>query len=155
MALALAKNPALAAEVEEDREVTEIAKEEIDGPQAKPKPADGKLVVAEEVAVGHVTWRSVKLLLSSLGGDHTILFFTFVMAAFVLNEWSITFQTWFLGYWGSQYETHLPSEVNVSLWVALTSFWCKYLINHSKLSDSLHLSSYGYVLALCCYLHIL
>ncbi|KAF8876209.1 multidrug resistance-associated ABC transporter [Gymnopilus junonius] len=119
IALALAKNPTLAAEAEEDREVTEIAKEEIDTPEAKPKPADGKLVIAEEINVGHVTWRSVKLLITSLGGDHTILFFVFVIGSFFINEWSLTFQTWFLGYWGSQYETHPPSEVDISYYLTV------------------------------------
>ncbi|KAF8955959.1 ABC transporter type 1, transmembrane domain-containing protein [Flammula alnicola] len=74
MSLALARDPKLASEGH----------------------ADGKLVVAEEIVEGHVTWKSFRLLLASLAGDHPIAFFTVVMAALLLNEWTFTFQVWFL-----------------------------------------------------------
>ena len=112
MSAALARDATLAAEVKHDEEVTAIGQEEI--PAEPKKPADGKLIVAEEIVEGHITWRSFKLLLGSLGGGHPILFFVTCVLALLLNEWSITFQTWFLGYWGSQYETHPASEVNLS-----------------------------------------
>ena len=75
--------------------------------------AGGKLVIAEEIAKGHVTWKSVKLYLSGLGGDYPLIFFSVWISASFLADWMNTFQVWFLGYWGSQYETHVPSEVNV------------------------------------------
>ncbi|PPQ97414.1 hypothetical protein CVT26_006798 [Gymnopilus dilepis] len=119
---ALAKDPSLATEAAKDQELAEIAKEEVDGPEIKPKPADGKLVVAEEVAVGHVTWRSVKLLITSLGGQHAVLFFAGVIFSFFTNELLLSFQTWFLGFWGSQYEIHPPSEVNVTFYLSIYTF---------------------------------
>ncbi|KAF8957025.1 multidrug resistance-associated ABC transporter [Flammula alnicola] len=115
MSLALARDPKLASEVIHDKEVTEIGQEDID--TAPKGHADGKLVVAEEIVEGHVTWKSFKLLLASLAGDHPIAFFTVVMAALLLNEWTFTFQVWFLGYWGAQYETHPASEVPVYLYL--------------------------------------
>ncbi|KAF9481121.1 multidrug resistance-associated ABC transporter [Pholiota conissans] len=105
----------LAAEAQHDREILELAHDEYDASSSAPatKASDGKLVVAEEIAEGHVTWKSMKLFLKSLGGDYPLLFYSVWMMAFLLTDWVNTFQTWFLGYWGSQYETHLPSEVNV------------------------------------------
>jgi len=108
----IARDPALAAEVKHDEEITEIGQEAM---PAEPKKAgEGKLIVAEEIVEGHITWSSFKLLLGSLGGSHPILFFVICVLALLMNEWSITFQTWFLGYWGSQYETRPSSEVNLS-----------------------------------------
>ncbi|KAF8969860.1 hypothetical protein BDZ97DRAFT_1902271 [Flammula alnicola] len=96
----LANDPILALEVEHDKALIEMEKEEI---QPTPQTIlDGKLVVAEEIVEGHITWRSMKLLLLGFGGNHPILFFT-----------------WFLGFWGSQYETHDPSEVFVSFYLTV------------------------------------
>ena len=78
----------------------------------KDSSTDGKLVVAEEIAKGHVTWKSVKLYLSALGGDYPLMFFFIWISASFLTDWMDAFQVWFLGYWGTQYETHLPSEVD-------------------------------------------
>jgi hypothetical protein len=78
----------------------------------KESSSDGKLVVAEEIAKGHVTWKSVKLYLSGLGGDYPLMFFSIWITASFLTDWMDTFQVWFLGYWGTQYETHAPSEVD-------------------------------------------
>ena len=40
----------------------------------KANPTDGMLVVAEEIAKGHVTWKSMKLYFSGLGGDYPLMF---------------------------------------------------------------------------------
>ena len=78
----------------------------------KANPTDGKLVMAEETARGHVTWNSMKLFFSGLGGDYPLMFFSIWISVTLLTEWVNTFQVWFLGYWGSKYENHTPSEVN-------------------------------------------
>jgi len=112
LSAAITRDPTLAAEVKHDEEVAKIGQEEI--PAEPKKLSEGKLIVAEEIVEGHITWRSLKLLLRILGGGHPTLFFVICIFALLLNKWSITFQTWFLGYWGSQYETRPPSEVNPS-----------------------------------------
>ena len=86
--------------------------EEVKPTTRKERSTDGKLVVAEEIAKGHVTWKSVKLYLSALGGDYPFMFFSIWISASFLTDWMDTFQLWFLGYWGTQYETHAPSEVD-------------------------------------------
>jgi len=105
---AITRDPTLATEAKHNEEITK----EI--PAEPKKLCEGKLVVAEEIVEGHITWRSLKLLLDSLGGGHPIFFFVSCVLALLLNKWSITFQTWFLGCWGSQYETRPASEVNPS-----------------------------------------
>lgn len=102
-------------EAEFDREATEIGQAELELPPAKAPEKDGKLVIAEEIAEGHVTWKSFMLLVRNLGGDHPILFYTSVMGLLIIVEWGLTFQSWFLGYWGTQYEGHDPSDVKDSL----------------------------------------
>lgn len=106
---ALANEPLVALEPERSsRTVIEEVKPTI----KKDSSTDGKLVVAEEIARGHVTWKSVKLYLSGLGGDYPFMFFSIWISASILTDWMDTFQVWFLGYWGTQYETHAPSEVD-------------------------------------------
>ena len=74
------------------------------------KTVDGKLIIAEEIEEGHVTWKSMKLYFSALGGDYPLMFFAIWISATFLTDWVNTFQVWFLGYWGSRYE--IDTEVN-------------------------------------------
>ncbi|PPQ91593.1 hypothetical protein CVT25_013697, partial [Psilocybe cyanescens] len=72
----------------------------------------GKLVMKEEITEGHITWRSLKLFLSGLGGDYPFIFYSIWLSGFLITDWVTIFQVWFLGYWGTQYEGRAPSEVN-------------------------------------------
>ncbi|KAK7064563.1 ATP-binding cassette transporter [Favolaschia claudopus] len=111
---ALAHDEILAEELSKDQEVLDKKADEIDdAPPAGEKKADGKLIVAEEVEEGHVSWESLKLYFKGLGGDHTLLFFTIFLAGLGLTELSNAIQTWFLGYWAGQYRFHDPSEIDV------------------------------------------
>lgn len=62
----------------------------------------------------------VKLYFSGLGGNNPTLFFLVVMIGLVLCDLLNAIQTWYLGYWASQYEHHNypPSEVPVFSWVS-------------------------------------
>ena len=106
---ALANEPSVATESERS---SRTVVEEVKPTTRKETSKDGKLVVAEEIAKGHVTWKSMKLYLSGLGGNFPLLFFSIWISASFLTDWMNTFQVWFLGYWGTQYETHSPSEVD-------------------------------------------
>ena len=115
----LGDNPRLAYESEEERKVLEEetqTKSNLKDAEPAPKPiADGKLVLAEEIVQGHVTWDSMKLLISALGGRYPILFCVAFIGILGVNTCIYTSQTWFLGVWGSQYETHSASDVNLYL----------------------------------------
>ncbi|KAJ3720770.1 P-loop containing nucleoside triphosphate hydrolase protein, partial [Lentinula guzmanii] len=82
----------------------------------------GKLIVEEEVQIGNVGWPAVRLLLRGLGGNHVLIFVTSFFTCFLLSELAEIFQTWFLGYWASQYEQKDPSDVNVIFYLVGYSF---------------------------------
>ncbi|KAF9526535.1 multidrug resistance-associated ABC transporter [Crepidotus variabilis] len=96
------------------KESVEISEQNLKKP---PVTANGKLVLAEEVAQGRITMRSMKLMLDSLGGSHPFMFYLVFIGSFALTEAAMTFQAWFLGYWGSQYETRLPEDVPVNFYI--------------------------------------
>ncbi|KIJ38934.1 hypothetical protein M422DRAFT_33000 [Sphaerobolus stellatus SS14] len=114
---ALQSDEVLEIETETEQELLKKAEEDIAPPNDK-KP-DGKLIIAEEVAQGHVSWPSMKMFLSGLGGEHPILFFTLWILGLLLTDWSQLLKLWFLGYWGSQYESHPGAEVNVYFFLGI------------------------------------
>ncbi|KAF4617689.1 hypothetical protein D9613_006261 [Agrocybe pediades] len=118
---ALANGPDLAEEIEAAHVEGQDGKNQ-EVVQATSGPTiDGKLIAKEEIEQGHVTWKSIKLFVSALGGNHPFAFFAFWMVSILITDWTATFQIWFLGYWGSQYETHDPSEVNVAFYLGIYS----------------------------------
>ena len=129
----LADNASLAEKVTEEAAILEKADHQIDPePVAgEAKAKDGKLMVKEEIAEGHVSLSagkysrcgfygtdtqhglSVKLYVSGMSGNHPFLFWGSFVAGLFLTELLTTMQTWFLGYWAGQYDTHAPGEVPV------------------------------------------
>ncbi|KZS93246.1 P-loop containing nucleoside triphosphate hydrolase protein [Sistotremastrum niveocremeum HHB9708] len=118
MADALSHNKTLLADVAQEQQAIENAKENSDAPivEAKEVKPDGKLIVAEEIAEGHISWQALKLYLSSLGGFK--FWMAYVLGTLICDILS-TVQTWFLGYWASQYEHRPASEVNVPGYLAV------------------------------------
>ncbi|KAJ7102323.1 hypothetical protein B0H15DRAFT_943257 [Mycena belliarum] len=113
---ALATDEVLAEELAKDQEVLDRKVEEIDAlpvPAAPETKADGKLIVAEEIEEGHVSWDALKLYFRGMGGNHTLLFFTIFLTGLGLTELCQAVQTWFLGYWAGQYTEHDASQVDV------------------------------------------
>ncbi|KJA20178.1 hypothetical protein HYPSUDRAFT_204055 [Hypholoma sublateritium FD-334 SS-4] len=117
VALAAKQDPELAKELEIDEAATALGEEVIDSDPPQ-KVGEGKLTVAEEIVEGRVTWHSFKLFLTSLGGNYPILFCVIVIIALLLDYSSHNFQTWYLGFWASQYESHPAPEVPVYLYLA-------------------------------------
>jgi len=105
-----------AAKVTTFQEELEITHEEVPELAKREASENGKLIVAEEITRGRVSRRAYKLFFSGLGGDHPFIFHTLWIFAFLLSDSIKASQTWFLGVWGSQYETHDPSEVSVPLY---------------------------------------
>ncbi|KAF9270593.1 P-loop containing nucleoside triphosphate hydrolase protein [Marasmius fiardii PR-910] len=111
---ALENNTALKQEALKDAERLERNRDEEEVVPKEPLVAQtstGKLIVEEEIQEGHVGWVAVKAYLSSMGSWP---FFVVVLSAFWVTELLNAAQTWFLGYWASQYEHHDSSEVSVS-----------------------------------------
>ncbi|KAJ3819299.1 hypothetical protein F5880DRAFT_1595008 [Lentinula raphanica] len=117
---ALGHDSALAEEAKKEQQV--IAKSNGEGlaqPLVEVQKADGKLIVAEEIQEGHVSWSAVKMYLTSMGGRYSWTFFLAFIFAMLVTEIFNATHNWFLGYWASQYETHDPASVNVLHYVGI------------------------------------
>ncbi|KAH0835495.1 hypothetical protein J3R83DRAFT_9163 [Lanmaoa asiatica] len=113
------RDEALAAVFAKEQEILEKdGVDEVPEVNGEKPNGNGKLVMAEEIPVGHVSWAAFKLYLAALGGVHTVSFWAVVLALFVITNLANTLQTWFLGYWATQYEDHLASEVNISFYLS-------------------------------------
>ena len=134
LSVALSKNKALVKEAAKDAEALHREEEDVNADDndavegTETKKSDGKLIVAEEIQEGHLSWNSrmlwvsficpdahpspVKLYLTALGGNHIMLFFVGYLGAYMVQELASTVQTWYLGYWASQYDIHAPADVN-------------------------------------------
>lgn len=110
--VALANDSVLASEVQQVKEENEIENVVIDS-SAKEESLnsrEGKLIMAEEIAQGRVSKKSYMLFLRGLGA---FLFLTAWMTGLALMHGGSMLAVWFLGYWGHQYETHDPKDVQV------------------------------------------
>lgn len=111
---AISKNTKLALEAEVKEVSDDSVREPVDEKPSTPAndASKGKLIVSEEIHEGHVTWKAMKLFFASLGGQHVILFFLIYSSGLLFTELGTMSQTYFLGYWGSQYNERVPSEIN-------------------------------------------
>ncbi|KAF8157969.1 hypothetical protein B0H34DRAFT_797400 [Crassisporium funariophilum] len=116
---ALAHDPTLASELKREKEEMEVETQVVDAMDKEGEKPDGKLILAEEIAEGRVSWPAIAMFVKGLGGDHPILFLGTWLVGLVLWNSSNMFSVWFLGYWGTQYESHAPEEVRVSYYLGL------------------------------------
>ncbi|KAH9939279.1 uncharacterized protein BXZ73DRAFT_99483 [Epithele typhae] len=118
----IAKNDELSKELAQEEAELKKTEDTVDTAEFEAEvatKADGKLIVAEEIAVGHVSWSALFLYLGSMGGGHAILFWFTALFMLVLVETMTVLQTYWLGYWSTQYEGHDPSEVSVVYYLAI------------------------------------
>ncbi|KAH8072269.1 hypothetical protein BXZ70DRAFT_1074090 [Cristinia sonorae] len=121
----LAKDASLSAELKVEEKELVKADETIDDsnvPDGEIKLAqDGKLVVAEEIAVGRVGWAEVKLFFGSLGGKRWLLWWSAFAGNMLITPLMETFQVWYLGYWAHKYEELPSSEVSAPYYLSVYS----------------------------------
>src|SRR5712672_3123970 len=128
------KDKALAAELVVGVLTTkdEVEKVDTEVPDKTANQADGKLIVAEEIAEGRVSWDAcnhclllcdtpetypigtVKLFLGGLGGPHVILFWSLFLGGLLLCDALMAVQTWFMGYWADLYDISPPEKVSIT-----------------------------------------
>ncbi|KAL1697496.1 P-loop containing nucleoside triphosphate hydrolase protein [Schizophyllum commune] len=111
-----AHEPELVQEEKEEQAAIEKAEEIVDDSatpedHAAPK-SDGKLIVAEEIETGHLSWSALKLYLSAMSGDHPYIFLLAFLVGILMVQSLFVSITYYLGWWASQYETHDPAEVD-------------------------------------------
>ena len=130
---ALAQNQTLAKEVKHEEQAVELDENEDEDKDAEEDAATGdstgKLVVAEEIELGHVSRSACTshhaaittssdmvsdiLFLSALGGKFPTLFWAQYVGAGVAAEVFDALEVWWLGYWATQYTLHPQNEVSV------------------------------------------
>ncbi|CAE7138909.1 unnamed protein product [Rhizoctonia solani] len=113
------------AEVEEEKQIEEIAAQVTDEidlvavvPENENKKGDGRLILEEEVAVGHVGWPALKLFLFSFGG---FWFWLVCLAGFMLADAVLTLQSYWIGIWARAYNDHPghPEQVNATFYLVV------------------------------------
>ena len=77
---------------------------------ATEKSSKGKLIVAEEIALGRVARLAVKLYTDTLGG---LVFWAVLVSAMIIAYILGVLEVWFLGYWATQYNGLNASSVPV------------------------------------------
>ncbi|KAJ3814679.1 P-loop containing nucleoside triphosphate hydrolase protein [Lentinula aff. lateritia] len=80
--------------------------------------SQGALVLAEEMEIGHVSWKAFKLYLNGLN-KRPMVFFWGLITMMLLNALNYSLQSWFLGYWSSQYDSQPASSVSVSWFLSV------------------------------------
>ncbi|KAJ7041082.1 P-loop containing nucleoside triphosphate hydrolase protein [Mycena alexandri] len=113
---ALVQDHSLLAQVALHNELVEKAELEKKVKADSTVPADtssGKLVLEEEIDIGRVGWPATRLYLRGLDGGHPFLFFPAFIIGLFLCSFSSNYQTYYLGRWAAQYDTHPASEVSV------------------------------------------
>lgn len=73
---------------------------------------DGKLIVAEDVAEGFVSWEACKLWFKGLAGSHPVTFWIVCMGGILFVCVAVAVNSWWLGQWAAQFEHHASSSVN-------------------------------------------
>lgn len=111
IAAVLSHDQVLASEVQEEDKLVK-QKEDIDSTAQEPN--SGKLVIAEEIKQGRVDQSAYNLFLFALGGKHPVVFLVLWITGIILTEGITNFQIWYLGYWGSKYETRPSSEISAT-----------------------------------------
>ncbi|KAJ6498479.1 hypothetical protein C8R47DRAFT_1212167 [Mycena vitilis] len=103
----------------EEAEVAEKT-EDFAAAEKTAKPDGGKLIIAEEVAIGHVSWKSMRPYFVALIGKHTILLPIAYACCLFGSHITAVVQKYYLGVkWSALYEDHDPSEVSVSYHLAV------------------------------------
>ncbi|KAJ7078496.1 hypothetical protein C8R44DRAFT_836696 [Mycena epipterygia] len=95
---AIVKDELLVAEVIKDQAMLEKVENQNLNTE-EPKQTDGKLIVAEEIEIGRVSWNALNMFFFGMGGDHTVAFFIALVFFLVLNSLAGRLGTWYLGYW--------------------------------------------------------
>lgn len=98
------------AREEEEGDIDFKAVEAGKGEDEMTKQASGRLIIAEEKAIGRAELAAFMLYIRGIGGPLIWSIFIIALSAAMLVKVG---QTWFVGYWSSQYESHSPTEVPV------------------------------------------
>ncbi|KAJ7773843.1 hypothetical protein B0H16DRAFT_1510188 [Mycena metata] len=99
------------AQVSKDQAIVQAVEQELDSTASTEKITEGtgKLVVAEEIEIGHVSWEAWNMFVSAHGNP--VVFLGIMVFAMVCIMILGRMETWYMGYWASQYEEGKPVAV--------------------------------------------
>ncbi|KAJ6508402.1 hypothetical protein C8R45DRAFT_967292 [Mycena sanguinolenta] len=109
----LTKRGSLAVQIRQDQQVLDKTQQEVDTEAPVAEPAQGKLILAEEIQLGHVSNSSLKMYFSAMGGKHPLFFFVFFFGGLFFEQFFVALRTWQLGHWAKQYDDRPAEEVDV------------------------------------------
>ncbi|KAJ6566068.1 P-loop containing nucleoside triphosphate hydrolase protein [Mycena capillaripes] len=115
----LTKGDFLTEQIRKDVKIQDKAQQETDLKTPATKPGDGKLIVAEEIQLGHIGGSALKMYLSAMAGNYAAFYFVFFFGSLCLQQYSVVLKTWMLGYWAKQYDNHSAESVNVVFFLSL------------------------------------
>ncbi|KAJ7041534.1 hypothetical protein C8F04DRAFT_1208348 [Mycena alexandri] len=136
------------AEVSKNQAILQAAEQDLDSTPSTEKitEGNGKLVVAEEIEIGHVSWEAWNMFVSAHGNP--VLFLGIMVFAMVCISVVARMETWYMGYWASQYEEGKPVAVFKYLagycllvLTDVTIYWVAYIyftLGSFKASTSIH-----------------
>ncbi|KAJ7578700.1 P-loop containing nucleoside triphosphate hydrolase protein [Mycena floridula] len=133
----LASDSRLVQETKKEEQILETVDKDEPIVEEKPTKAAGKLIMAEEIETGHVSWNSLKPWLTALAGDRKILVPASYLLCATISSIFLTLQPYWLGHWSSEYVHKPASEVSVSyniavylgiMVISLAFHWVDYII---------------------------
>ncbi|KAF7298774.1 ATP-binding cassette transporter [Mycena indigotica] len=152
----ITKRASVAAQIHEEQRNIHKQQQVVDlkmPGDTKPNLTDGKLILAEEIQVGHVNASALKMYLVGMGGKHPVMFFVFFYSGLFINQALTTLRTWMLGWWAKQYDDRPANEVDIVLnlslfsahlllhlhpllrWLLFLSSWCLDNYEHQRWLD--------------------
>ncbi|GJJ09002.1 hypothetical protein Clacol_003223 [Clathrus columnatus] len=113
---ALSRNERLLEEVMQEQQAIKEEQEIIDAPDTEnDNRQGGKLVLPEEVAVGHVSWAAMKLYYSNMGSP--LFWLAFVFGMFSTKSLTVA-GSWLLGRWAAEFEQK-PENVSSGFYLTI------------------------------------
>lgn len=97
VSVALLADKVLAEEASHDQVALAVAEKELDAPK-EGNQTTGKLILAEEIEIGRVSWDAMKMFLSA-HASNSVLFFLGLFVAQLLVSIFVRLEPWYLGYW--------------------------------------------------------
>lgn len=118
---ALVNDELLATEANKGQAILDSAENEVDSmpPSDEAKKSGGKLIVAEEIAIGRVSFSAIAMFLSAHATGYATLFFAGLITVNLVDNVVVALRAWYLGYWAEYafypgFGFHLsPSPVNM------------------------------------------
>ncbi|KAJ7164189.1 hypothetical protein C8R46DRAFT_901348, partial [Mycena filopes] len=121
---ALVTDKVLAEEVSREEEVLAMAEAEdkvaapasTEDDESKAK-ASGKLIVADEIEIGSVSWEALEMFFSAHAANPVLFFIGLFVAVFAIAV-TVRLETWYLGYWARSaymYSTDRSTMLNARL----------------------------------------